>query len=86
MELIGSLLQNIAKYSDYVVIISVDSEHALGVYFECIKWSNRSKAADYGSIMYLCDHELQMRFSPFETVYPRHVQPRITLAVCEICP
>ena len=25
MELIGSLLQNIAKYSDYVVIISVNS-------------------------------------------------------------
>ena len=29
----------------------------------------------------LCDRELQMRFSPFETFYPRHVQRPITLAV-----
>ena len=33
-----------------------------------------------------CDRELQMRFTPFETFYPRHVQRPITLAVCEICP
>ena len=44
---------------------------------------NRSKTADFGSTMYstvcLCDCELQMRFSPFETFYPRN------RAVCEIC-
>ena len=90
MESIASLLQNIAKHSDYVAIISVNSEHALGVYFESIKWSNRNKTDDFGSTMYstvcLCDREVQMRFSPFETFYPRHVQRPITLAVCEICP
>ena len=32
------------------------------------------------------ERELQMRFSLFETFYPRHVQRPITLAVCEICP
>ena len=37
------------------------------------------------STVCLCDRELQMRFSPFETFYPRHVQRPITLAVCEIC-
>ena len=30
--------------------------------------------------------ELKMRFSPFETFYPRHVQRPITLAMYEICP
>ena len=49
----------------------------MGVYFECIKWSNRSKTADFGSTIYLtvclCDRELQMRF-----------QHPISLAVCEI--
>ena len=36
------------------------------------------------STVCLCDRELQMRFSPFETFYPRHVQRPITLAVCEM--
>ena len=66
----------------YIYIL--DGEHALGVYFECMKWSNRSKTADFRSTECVLDLELQMRFSPFETVYPRHVQDPITLAVCEI--
>ena len=50
-----------------------------------MKWSNRSKTADFRSPIYstvcLLDLELQLRFSPFETFYPRHVQDPITLAV-----
>ena len=38
------------------------------------------------STVCLRDRELQMRFSPFETVYPSHVQRPLSLAVCEICP
>ena len=75
VELIGSLLQNIAKYSDYVVIITVNSYHDISSTAN-MPWEFISNASN-GVI----EAKLQMRFSPFETFYPRHVQRPITLAV-----
>ena len=85
-----SLLDTLHNISCMNFIKQHQLVHALGVYIESIKWSNRSKTADFGSTLYstvcLRDHELHMCFPPFETFYPRHVQRPITLAVCDICP
>ena len=91
MESTGSLLQNFAKYLDYVVIISVNSYHDISLTAN-MPWEFISNASN-GVIeakrpildrecTRLCARELQMRFSPFETLYPRHAQRPITLAVC----
>ena len=67
-----------------------DNKRDLGGGLEYIKRRNRSKTAELGmtthSIMYLRDHELQMRFSQVEAFHPGHDQWRITLAVRELAP
>ena len=45
MESIGSLLQNIAKYSDYVVIISVNSYHDISLTAN-MTWESISNASN----------------------------------------
>ena len=97
-ESIGTLQQNIAKYSDYVAITALhslqDISSTISATWEEV-WithprSNRRKTAELGmtthSIMYLRDRELQMPCSEFEAFYTGHVQCRITLCVCVLAP
>ena len=88
----GSLLENSAKYSDYVVKFSVNSQHdistTMNMTWEFISKAsneqNRSKTADFGMRTYSIICKLQVCFSPIETFYPRHVQCPKTWAMCEI--